>query len=67
MKGYIKLELILEVDSWDFENNDWWFVEDFAREEIISISNNSDLKIVDYCVDWTKYNKWIEEGFEDLF
>ena len=65
MKGYMKVELVLEIDSNDLDHI--WMIEDWVFDEINATTIHKDIKVVEKCIDWLSFEKWIEDWFEDLF
>jgi len=66
MKWYIELTLILEVESWDLEDN-IWMIEDFVFDEMDDATIHKDIKVVEKSINALGFNQWIEDWFEHLF
>lgn len=64
MKWYIKIELILEVESRDLENFQVW---EWVVDEIENTTIHKDIKVVEIYRDDTKFEEWTKDWFEDLF
>jgi len=64
MKGYIKVELILEVDSWDLDN---YQVEDWVIDELADTNIHKDINIEETTIDSLQFDRWIKNWYEDLY
>lgn len=66
MKWYIKVELILEVESKDLWN-EIWMIEDWVLDELNETTIHKDIKIVEKTIDALQFKKWIDDWFDDLY
>ena len=64
MKWYVKVELILEVESWDLGDN-ISFVEEFVLDELNEVKIHKDIKIEETSIDALSFTEW--EDWRDMY
>lgn len=62
MKGYIKVELLLKVESGDL---DTFQVEDWVLDEFGENKIHQDIKIVEKSIDALNFEEW--EDWKDMY
>lgn len=64
MKWYVKVELLLEVESGDLEDN-VFMVEDWVVDEMNWCNIHKDIKVSEVSIDAINFTEW--EDWKDMY